>query len=254
MSAADLPSLNSMTKYPSIPTYHRLDSSNGSLAEPTVPFEGEVIGTEKIDGTNGRIITFPDGRYIIGSREDLLYAKGDLISNPSHGIVAALKPVADRMDPDVHDQIRVHYLEVYGGNIGRMARQYTGSDHVAGIMFDCVVISDYVELLSWPIERFSHWRENGGQRFLGENELWDEALKHGFTLAPRLFTLNATELPTTIEATRAWLSERLPRTLVALDDAAGAQAEGVVLRAADRRLIAKARNQDYDRTIRRARK
>jgi hypothetical protein len=39
----------------------------------------------------------------------------------------------------------------------------------------------------------------------------------------------------------------------ALDGAAGGQAEGIVLRSADRRTIAKARFHDYDRTLRRRR-
>jgi hypothetical protein len=54
---ADLTALNSLTKYPSIPTYHTLDSGNGGLLDETVPFSGEVIGSEKVDGTNSRIIS-----------------------------------------------------------------------------------------------------------------------------------------------------------------------------------------------------
>ncbi|HEX4223397.1 MAG TPA: hypothetical protein VHZ97_13600 [Pseudonocardiaceae bacterium] len=42
---ADLTALNSLTKYPSIPTYHTLDSGNGGLLDETVPFSGEVIGS-----------------------------------------------------------------------------------------------------------------------------------------------------------------------------------------------------------------
>ncbi|EWM19709.1 RNA ligase family protein [Kutzneria sp. 744] len=251
LRAVNLAALNSMTKYPSIPTYHRLDPSNGNLSEPTVPLHGQVIVTEKIDGTNGRIISLPDGSYLIGSREELLYAQGDLLANPAHGIVAALKPIADRMEHATHDSIRVHYLEVYGGSIGKMARQYTGGNRVAVTMFDCAAIDDYADLLSWPIERVSTWRDTAGQHFLDEDELTDEARQHGLDLVPRLFTIDATALPTTIADARAWLSTTLPRTLVALDNGAGLQPEGVVLRTADRRLIAKARNQDYVRTLRR---
>src|SRR5687767_1954189 len=87
---ADLKAINSMTKYPSIPTYHALDPRDGSLLEETIPFSGMVIGTEKIDGTNSRIILLPDGTYLLGSREELLYARGDLIGNPALGIVDAL--------------------------------------------------------------------------------------------------------------------------------------------------------------------
>src|ERR1043165_1712275 len=93
---AHLAAVNSMTKYPSIPTYHALDPRNGNLTDETVPFNGPVFGTEKIDGANARIILLSDDTYLLGSREELLYAKGDLIENPSQGIVTALKPVAEK--------------------------------------------------------------------------------------------------------------------------------------------------------------
>jgi hypothetical protein len=34
---------------------------DGSLLDDTVAFDGPVIGTEKADGTNARIIVLPDG-------------------------------------------------------------------------------------------------------------------------------------------------------------------------------------------------
>lgn len=95
LRSCDLNKLNSMTKYPSIPTYHTL-GNKGVLLEETVRFEGEVVLTEKVDGTN-RIILLPDGNFVLGSREELLFAKGDLIGNPALGIVDALKSVADFM-------------------------------------------------------------------------------------------------------------------------------------------------------------
>jgi hypothetical protein len=52
----DLDKLNSMTKYPSILTYHAL-GDKGVLQETVqIPFEGRIIGTEKVDGTNARLI------------------------------------------------------------------------------------------------------------------------------------------------------------------------------------------------------
>src|SRR5690242_15800816 len=120
----DLGSLNSLTKYPSIPTYHTLDPRNGGLRDEVVPFTGPVIGTEKVDGTNARLILLPDGSWLLGSREELLHARGDLIANPSQGIVAALKPVVAALPP-VTDQIRTYYVELYGGKVGAAAKQYT---------------------------------------------------------------------------------------------------------------------------------
>lgn len=107
----NLKAINSMTKYPSIPTYHNLDPRDGGLLDETVPFTGPVIGTEKIDGTNSRIILLPDGTYLLGSREELLYAQGDLIGNPALGIIDALRPIADNLANTENGQIVVHYLE-----------------------------------------------------------------------------------------------------------------------------------------------
>jgi hypothetical protein len=99
-------------------------------------------------------------------------------------------------------------------------------------------------------ERLSAWRESGGQHYLSEVDLAAQ-VSNGFTLTPRLFTVDASELPTELDKTRAFLAEHLPRTRSALDDSAAGAAEGIVLRTTDRRTIAKARFQDYDRTLRR---
>src|SRR5262245_22884963 len=104
---ADLAKLNSLTKYPSILTYHTLDPRNGGLLEEVTAFVGTVIGTEKVDGTNSRVICLPDGCYLLGSREELLYAKGDLIGNPSLGIVDGLKETAEGLCEGERPEVRV---------------------------------------------------------------------------------------------------------------------------------------------------
>jgi hypothetical protein len=248
---ANLQAVNSLTKYPSIPTYHTLDPRNGGLLDECVPFEGPVIGTEKVDGTNARIVLLPDGGYLLGSREELLYARGDLIGNPSQGIVDALKPLAESITIADAGTIRVLYLEVYGGKIGGAARHYSNRGEVGWRLFDLALLDGYAEMLDWPAERISRWRDGGGQRFAGEDQLAATAAELTVELTPRLFTVEAGELPTDLEKTRALLGERLPRTLVALGDATPGNSEGIVLRTPDRSTIAKARFQDYDRTLRR---
>ncbi|MEU6261826.1 RNA ligase family protein [Saccharopolyspora shandongensis] len=249
--ATDLDALNSLTKYPSIPTYHAL-GDRGSLTEEATAFTGPVIGTEKIDGTNARVISLPDGTWLLGSREELLCAKGDLIGNPAQGIVAALRGLADRLNPFI-DSIMVYYLEVYGGKVTAASKQYTGDRVVGHRLFDIVVIPDdeAETLLAKPQAEISSWREHGGQPFLAEPDLAWMASKEGLDLAPRLFTLDAAELPREVDKTLAFLAERLPQTLSALDDSAGGKPEGIVLRTADRNVIAKARFEDYNRTLRR---
>src|SRR5690349_5017210 len=154
----DLRALNSLTKYPSIPTYHLLDPRNGGLRDEAVVFSGPVVGTEKVDGTNARIIMLPGGDWLLGSREELLYARGDLIGNPSQGIVAALKPVAEALAPVTGDEIRVIYVELYGGKVGAAAKQYTTDPTRYGWRcFDVVALRDHAEQLTWPAERISAW-------------------------------------------------------------------------------------------------
>lgn len=253
LRATDLSVLNSLTKYPSIPTYHTLDPRNGGLLESTVEFAGPVLGTEKVDGTNARIISLPGGSFVLGSREELLYAKGDLIGNPAQGIVAALRSAAEDIEPVSDDVVRVHFLEVYGGKVTQASKQYTGSRTVGFRLFDVVVIEDYEALLARPPQEISTWREGGGQPYLAEEELAKVAARDGFELTPRLFTLDAADLPGAIVAAREFLAEHLPATRSALDEGAGGQPEGIVLRSLDRAVIAKARFQDYDRTVKRRR-
>jgi hypothetical protein len=248
----DLRVVNSVTKYPSIPTYHDLDPRNGGLLDTCVAFDGGVIGTEKVDGTNSRIILLPDGAWLLGSREELLYARGDLIGNPAQGILEALRPVAAGLATGpAQPLIQVFFLELYGGKIGGQARQYTAdSAQVGWRLFDVAVI-DFAEVGGWPAERIARWREDGGQRYLTEAELHRAAHDAGLALTPRLFTTDAADLPTDLAGTQAFLARHLPGSRCVLDDSGRGAAEGIVLRTADRSVIAKARFQDYERTFKR---
>lgn len=251
----NLKALNSLTKYPSIPTYHQLDPRNGGLLDTPITFTGEVIGTEKVDGTNSRIILLPDGGYLLGSREELLYASGDLIGNPALGIVDNLGPVADNLPPIDSgfdgDTALVYYLELYGGKIGGQAKQYTTRGSIGWRLFDVALISGLSEKLSWPAERISGWRDSGGQEFANEATLRDDADQAGLELTPRLFRKDAIAVPGSIENMHEFLIDQLPATQVALDGSAQGRAEGIVLRTPDRSVIAKARFQDYERTLKR---
>lgn len=254
---ANLRALNSLTKYPSIPTYHELDPRNGNLTEEAIGFTGTVIGTEKVDGTNARIILLPpdDGGYLLGSREHLLYANGDLIGDPTLGIVEHLRSVADgmsRLGGYGHgDTAFVYYLELYGGKIGGQAKQYSTQGAVGWRLFDVATIDNLEEKLTWAPERISTWRDNGGQRFADETTLQHDAHAAGLDLTPRLFSTFGAALPQTLTGMAELLGAHLSGTLVALDDSAKGAAEGIVLRAPDRSVIAKARFQDYERTLRR---
>ncbi len=248
----DLDKLNSLTKYPSILTYHTL-GDKGALQEAVqVPFAGRVLGTEKVDGTNTRLIFCPDGSAVVGSREDLLWERRDLIGNPAMGIVAAIQDVVQGLYERacLPGRIAVYYVEVYGRNIGGAAKQYTGEGRVGFRLFDAVLVEDYEELLGWPAGRIAHWREQGGQKHLDADRLAGLAREAGFETVPALFDLDAAGLPTGLEETYRFLLGLGP-SRCRLDEAAGGVPEGVVVRSPDRSRIAKLRREDYERTLRR---
>ncbi|WP_443056278.1 RNA ligase family protein [Streptomyces sp. NBC_00239] len=246
LDALDLNALNSATKYPSIPTFHEID--RGTLLDITVPFSGEVVLTEKVDGTNARVAVLPDGDYVIGSREDLLHARGDRVISPKDSIVPALRPLADRLTPPATG-IRVYFFEVYGAKLTKASKQYTGSQAVGFRLFDVAAVD--ASVLERPRAEISSWRENGGQQFLAEGDLALAATENQIELTPRLGSLAADQVPSDLAGMQDFLATRLPRTRVALDGGAGGRPEGLVLRTTDRSVIAKARVEDYARTMQR---
>lgn len=242
----DLAKLNSATKYPSIPTLHEI-GDRGNLAETRIEFVGEVVLTEKVDGTSSRIVLMPDGDWLIGSREELLTARGDRVPNQALGIVAALAELAHRLKGEPTDRITVFYLETFGARIGANGKQYSGTGAVGHRMFDLAYIPTHV--LDWDREKIAGWRDRGGQPFAAEPVLRRAAEAEGIELTPRLGTIPASDLPTTVEETHDWLAATIPHTLAALDEQGRGQAEGIVLRTPSRSVTAKARFEDYRRTL-----
>ena len=248
--------LNTATKYPSIQTYHTID--HGFLVEDGVtqyPEGGEIIGTEKVDGTNCRMIFMPGGEWLIGSREELLYAGGDICYNPSMGIVDALRVTAndiyDAVDPD-RDQIVVVYGELFGSKITGAAKNYTTQPNtVAFRMFDVAEFNDADHMLGYHPEVLSGMRERQElQTWYNELELQNFAKAIDIELTPRIFTVTE-QLPQNLPDMLGFLRVVLPRTRVLLDATGQGLSEGMVLRTPDRRVISKARFQDYEKTLRR---
>lgn len=208
----------------------------------------DLVFTEKVDGTNSRIILMPDGCYLLGSREELLFARGDLVHNPALGIVDALRDLAEKLVARSTAQIIVVYLETYGGKITAASKNYSGQGSVDYRLFDVCRISPTV--LEQDSSLISSWREAGGQFYLPENELTEFAFEVGIPLTPRLVI--DTPLPVSVEETGAWLTSALPTTLVALDSQSKGHPEGIVVRTRDRSRIAKIRNEDYERHLKRS--
>lgn len=255
--------LNSLTKYPSILTYHNL-GPRGSLVDSLVEnrkFEDkQVYITEKIDGTNSRVIfeTNSEGSvedYIIGSREDLLFAKGDRIINPALGIVKNMKGVANticllgekRLQPN---SIYCLYGETYGGKING-AKQYTSLGESFIRFFDLWHLekSKVKELMEMSVEQISSWREHSGQPFVSIDDFKEFCDNHCLFRVPYLETINGTEIPTTLQGVWEWM-QKFSISNACLDDGGQGNSEGIVIRYADRSLIRKIRFEDYQKTKR----
>lgn len=250
-----LSDLNSATKYPSIPTYHAMEK--GRLVDRVaVDFGGPVYVTEKIDGTNGRIVLLPGGDYFLGSREELIYAKGDRIESPELGIVPALKPIAERLcvEASPHHGAAVYFGEVYGGDLPA-ARQYTASKALGFRLFDVVVYDEagLAAALCMEPSRRASWREAGGQPFLAVSGLRALADTVCLPLVPSVVSIDASALPSALADGWEFLADRVLSTATRCPLDGGpiwlGRAEGLVLRSADRRSIAKMRVEDYGKAL-----
>lgn len=250
-----LAKVNSMTKYPSILTYHQLGERGRLDDHVQVPFDAsdELIVTEKVDGTNTRFIFLPENDYLIGSREDLIHARGDRIWIPTGGIVDTIRDTSLYTAVEDTEDIIVLYGEVYGGKASSGSKNYTGKGNAGFRLFDVVRIEAgelFQEMLTWDRAKIASWREAGGQQFLKETSIVSYANRFDLDTTPRLAEIKGSELPIKHEDVLEWLKKVTPKTQCRLDDGAKAKSEGVVVRTKDRRRIAKIRYEDYERTLR----
>lgn len=250
LTLANLSRLNSLTKYPSIPTYHALGEKGRLTPEVNVTFTSDVHITEKVDGTNVRLVCTPEG-VLIGSREDFLWATGDLIHNPALGIVDTLRDAARQLrDHSFTEAIVVFYGEVYGHGIGASAKQYSSQGTKGFRLFDACLLNEALgaEMLARPAEQIAAWRENGGQIFAGISKCDALAAQFGFTRVPSLGSYACDVWPRTLEETRDFLNG-FSLSQAKLDGTALGKSEGIVARTANRSQIAKLRFEDYQRTL-----
>lgn len=249
---ADLAKLNSLTKYPSILTYHTLGQKGVLTEEVNITFAGDVVLTEKVDGTNARVIMTPRGEWLIGSREELLTAHGDIIFNPAQRIVETLEEIASEMmwrwTPT--DAMITFYFEVFGGGVGSNAKQYTTSKNTSYRLFDVGITRDVDEKITWDREKIASWREHGGQEFADEQRIADFCERFALPRVPVINIAQGADLPLGTAGTHSFLKYHIDETKVALDNTARKRPEGLVLRTADRKQIAKVRFEDYERTAR----
>ncbi len=240
--------INTLTKYPSILTLHQLGEKGKLLDGFTTSLEGEkMYATEKIDGTNVRILSFA-GEYILGSREFLLHHSNDLFFDPAQGIVEYIRVL--NIKPFPTNVLTVFYGELYGGKIHANSKNYGTS--IAGFrLFDVAVFED-LSILDEPLPSISRWREREtdsgmiyGQKFISRTQLktiWEK----DFELVPEIsFDLG----DMSHESIFNNMSLAIPKTQVALTDSALLKPEGLVLRNEDRSKIVKIRFEDYEKTL-----
>ncbi|MCD0446255.1 RNA ligase family protein [Glycomyces sp. A-F 0318] len=250
-----LPALDTATKYPSIPTYHVI-GERGMLGEDTnVVFEAgeDVYLTEKVDGTNCRIVVLPGGGdFLIGTRDLFLYAQGDRVPNQVPVNLEILRtlmePAAAAADAWTGKAILVVFCEVYGAaGIARGWADYTGTKTGAGArMFDTATVDPAV--LGWELDRIAGWRERGGQGFAPA--CFNPIAQFGLEPVPHVKIAEGHTIPTGREAAEAWMEALLPGTLAGLGDGGTGNAEGIVARTADRSKIVKLRKAEYAKTRR----
>ncbi|WP_282940109.1 RNA ligase family protein [Paenibacillus sp. RC67] len=255
----DLKKINSLTKYPSILTYHEL-GERGRLTNELSESKGfansdEVFVYEKVDGENSRIIIFKNNNeidYLIGSREELLYAKGDRIGNPYGNIAEFLKPLAETLIAGILPKedwaLTVIYQESYGGKT-KAAKNYTDSKTQGYRVFDVFSLNQeqLVRLLELPQEKIAEWRDHGNQPFYDEAEKRKFVERMDLEFAPLLETVKGSDFPISLEHTFSFLKQ-FEGTRVGMD--ASGKSEGIIVRTSDRKQIRKIRFEDYERTFR----
>ena len=279
-AARALPQLNTLTKYPSILTLHALGERGRLMAALTTPgiLGQSLTATEKLDGTNARLLVFADGSFLVGSREHLLTISGDLLFDPAVGIVDGLRrtvfpqfadaqghlpTLAYRSAPDQPAvPLTVIFGEFYGGRVSANSKNYGPPEQSGFRAFDVAVFRDEAVLatqLATDVRELAAWRETEtptglryGQNFLPEASLSAYLAQADLPAVPQLpaFAAPATGNELAHSDVLDWLRQHIPATLAPLPgQGTPGRAEGAILRTADRSALVKIRFEDYERTL-----
>lgn len=256
----NLDKINSMTKYPEIPTRHVMVEKGMLSTDVGVGLTPDKFyqATEKVDGTNTRMV-FIKSRYecdyLIGSREEILYAKGDRVHNMQMEIVPNLKKMAESIanqlvDEDACNGLYTIWGELYGGKMPA-AKQYTKDKTVyAYRCFDMMYLDpvEYINVMKMPVEEISSWRRHGKQPFYSLAKLSQFRANYNIPGVPVVGMVFGRNVPTGIEDSYKFLANF--RTTLAGIDFMG-NSEGIVLRAMDgtHTEIVKMRFEDYEKTL-----
>jgi hypothetical protein len=218
------------------------------------PMQSVLYSTEKVDGCNSRISLFMHNnkwRYVIGSREELLYSKGDFLQVYTQNIVETLKPLAEELCSKafnyLEDMITTLYFEVYGESTQPNFKNYSTGE-VGYRLFDISRVS--LSRLDDSLPAIASWRDNGGQEFFNCVFLEAFAESNYLDLVPMLNKSQPVVLPTGIEETYNFLKRLIDSTQCKLSKEATGNPEGIIVRNGDRSFITKIRFEDYERHFR----
>lgn len=241
--------INTLTKYPSILTLHKF-GERGRLTDgvTTDISDQEMFASEKIDGTNVRIICFGN-EFLIGSRNNILHYSKDFYWDDSMGIVNQFYKM--KLPVLETNKLTIIFGELFGGKITANSKDY-GKDAHGFRVFDLAEIDD-LGILENSITEISNWRESAKDSSIddtleyGQGFVSLEKLKtYAFELVPQLdFEFSDNNHQTILNS----LEKYIPKTNVALSDTAKGGTEGVILRNNDRTKIVKLRFEDYRRTL-----
>lgn len=250
--------LNTLTKYPSILTFHNLGVKKGTLIDTLTSDkfpksdDEELEGTEKVDGTNSRIIICGED-YAIGMREDIIYIKGDKTINDKLGVLSNCIPIAERLVKENSfdkNTLIVIYGEHYGFNVGANYKNYAKGKNIEFRVFDTwdMSISEILELFEkYDLNRLSTWRKQENQPFYPIDKLNSFVTTLGLKRTPVLFKIKKGDLKMSIEDMYKFLLT-YKDTIVGLDN--NGKSEGFVVRSKDRKYIKKIRLEEYEKTLR----
>lgn len=244
--------IHHLTKYPSIENYHSMDALTTEFND-----NESVFVSEKVDGANVRIVLQFDGDgslkdFFVGSRYNILYAAGDRNFIDELGIVQSIRSrfpllFSDGIAPInlsiKQPALAVIFGELYGGKIGKAAKQYSADESVTDYrIFDVATIPLPDMSEPFDAQKVGDYRDENLQ-FLQQNTLEFIEVK-GAGFAPTILTVTGSRLPKTPVETKGWLEVAIPKTQCNLGGGQG-KAEGVIVRNANRSKIAKIRFENY---------
>lgn len=203
--------LNGMTKFPSIYPLHefiRVGKKMLAHGEPIHSIKDKEFDiTEKIDGTNIRIIIHRNcNEVFIGGRGELLAYNKDLLYNDKYGVIDIINKTFDEKILDSFhkssfwdgNEFLILYGELFGKGIQKRGKQYNaeGRDFrlfaVRSLTIETINVFKSISRENWHSVR----RKNTSMRFFPFGDVLEIRDKLGLQTVPYHGTINIDDLAT----------------------------------------------------------